>query len=125
MNAARMVNMVKKFVAGSGVSCTWPRYQDQVNSRGEHIKGGTPVPVTAKVLLLKQQYNPIKDGIMPVGLSPDFTRYVLTLPDTDIQKDDVITDKNGFHWKVGPVDWFDIGGITVCRQAPLLMADHE
>jgi hypothetical protein len=119
-----MVTLVKKFVDSYGVPCHWFRYAPALNSRGEKISGGTPTGINQKVLLLKQHYNPIKDREMPIGVSPDFTRYVLTLPDTDIQKDDVLTDSHGLRWKVGPVDWFDIGGTPVCRQAPLLEVNH-
>jgi len=119
MTAATAATMVKKFTAKYGVVVTWNEPGEETNSRGVTVFAPSLVTRSAKVLLLKEKFSVLKSMQAAIGLTQDYTRYVLTLPCVEIKKDLVITDNHGAKWKVGVVDWFDIGGKAVAKQASL------
>jgi len=121
MKAENIKNMVKRFTDQYGVDISWHITEIKNNSRGVPvITEGTNKLKTAKVLLLKEKFNPlqiVESSI--VGLTQDYTRFILTLPDVEIFKDLIITDNHNKKWKLGIVDWFDVGGVPVAKQASL------
>jgi len=120
MTSANIIKLIKRFTDQYGVFVTWIEPEKIVNSRGVETFTQNNLMKTAKVLLLKDKFNPlqvINTGI--IGLGQNYTRYILTLPEIEIKKDLVITDNHEMKWKLGVVDWFDIGGIPVCKQAAL------
>ena len=119
MNAAGMINLVKKFTNKNGVKITWTEQTLVENSRGELVPSDTGVSKSATVLILKEKFNVLKPIETSVGISQDYSRYVFALPDVDIKKDMVITDNHGMKWKLGIVDWFDVGGVPVAKQSAL------
>ena len=120
MNAKNMINMVKRYIKQDGVNVTWNEVETVKNSRGIETANKTSEVKFAKVLLLKEKFNPLQIiDTNIIGLSQDYTRYILTLPETDIKKDIVITDNHGMKWKLGVVDHFDIGGVFICKQSAL------
>jgi len=90
------------------------------NSRGHLVTTDGEITKLATVLILKEKINPLNPQVNVAGLGQDYTRYIMTLPDVDIQKDLVITDNHNMHWKIGIVDWFDVGGVCVAKQAKLI-----
>lgn len=120
MKPQNMINMIKRFTDQYGVNITWQEPVITNNSRGIPVENSTGKSKSEKVLLLKEKYNPMKViDTNVIGLSQDYTRYILTLPEIEIKKDMVITDNHGMKWKLGFIDWFDIGGISVCKQSSL------
>ena len=119
MTAQSIIALVRKFVQGYGVSVSWYGAETVLNSRGVPITQPGTTLLTERVLLLKERYNPINDGTIPVGMGPDLTRYIMALPDSRIKKGDVVTDGHGDKWRLGSVDWFDISGTPVCKQTPV------
>jgi len=120
MTPGSIINMVKRFTRQYGVKITWVELKTEENSRGVLVTTESEIPMSATVLILKEKYSVLKAIQVAVGISQDYTRYVLTLPDVAIKKDMVITDNHGMTWKLGVVDWFDVGGVPVAKQASLL-----
>ena len=119
MTSQSVINMIKKFTQKFGVEVTWNEQIEEYNSRGEVIASNNGQVKKAKVLILKEKFTVLKSIEAVIGLTQDYTRYVLTLPDIDIKKDVVITDQHNMKWKIGVVDWFDVGGVSVAKQAAL------
>ena len=120
MNAKNMINMVKRYIKQDGVNITWNEVETVKNSRGIETANKTSEIKSAKVLLLKEKFNPLQViDTNIIGLSQDYARYILTLPETDIKKDMVITDNHNMKWKLGIVDWFDIGDVSIFKQSAL------
>jgi len=120
MKAENIIAMVKRFTDQYGVNVSWQNKEIKTNSRGIKIEETNGEIKSFKVLLLKEKFNPLQvidTGVF--GLSQDYTRFILTLPDIEIVKDLIITDSHKRKWKLGIVDWFDIGGVTVAKQATL------
>jgi len=120
MKPESIIKMVKNKIDQYGVTVSWQKIVTKNNSRGRPIDETTDEKIYAKVLLMKEKYNPLQ--IMDskiIGLTQDFTRFILTLPDVEIMKDLIITDNHEKKWKLGIVDWFDIGGVPVCKQSAL------
>jgi len=115
-----MLDMVKSFTKIYGIQITWQEPVIEMNSRGEEVPSSGDKTVTAKVLFLKERFNPMKAIMASIGLSHDHSRYLITLPEVNITKDLVITDNHGIRWKIGPVDWIDIAGKPIAKQASLL-----
>jgi hypothetical protein len=121
MKPENIINMVKKYTDEYGVNVTWNETETINNSRGIPVSNKTSETKSAKVLLLKEKISPIQViNTNAIGLSQDYARYILTLPDIEIEKDTAITDSHNRKWKLGIIDYFDIGGVPVCRQASLL-----
>jgi hypothetical protein len=120
MKAGSMIKLVKKFTKASGVMITYYEQEMGTNSRGQPIPIGEPIQRTAKVLLIKEKYNPLQViNLAGIGLSQDYTRYIIALPGIPLKKDMIVTDNHNLKWKLGIVDWFDIGGKEVCTQVPI------
>jgi len=120
MKAQNMINMVKRFTEQYGVNVTYQEFGNETNSRGRPINIENGIIKNAKVLLLKEKFNPLQvTESNIIGLTQDYTRYVITLPEINLKKDMVITDNHNMKWKLGVVDWFDVGGESVCKQAAL------
>jgi hypothetical protein len=126
MNQARMIAMVKKFTKQSGVMVTWEEMSQGVNSRGEPIDEPSAITKNAKILLLKEDFNPLKDFIPPytggqgiTGLAHDYKNYIIFSPEIDLKKDTIITDNHAIKWKVGTVDWMDVNDVPVVKQAKI------
>jgi hypothetical protein len=120
MKPVNMINIVKRFTTQYGVNVTWQEPEITTNSRGKPVTNKSETTKSAKVLLLKEKFNPMKiidTGV--IGLGQDYTRYILALPDVEIKKDMIITDNHNMKWKLGFIDWFDIGGVPVCKQSSL------
>ena len=120
MKPENMINMIRRFTDQYGVTVTWFENEEKENSRGKTLNIKSENAKTSKVLLLKEKFNPLQvidSGVF--GLTQDYTRYVLTLPDVEIKKDMVITDNHGMRWKLGIIDWFDIGGVSIAKQSAL------
>lgn len=120
MTPSSMINMVERFTNQYGVHITWNEPVITFNSRNNPVSSNTGPIKTAKVLLLKEKFNPMKvfdTGI--IGLGQDHTRYIMALPDVDLKKDMVVTDNHAIKWKLGFIDWFDVAGTPVCKQATL------
>ena len=120
MNARSMLDLVAGFTREYGVVVTYQEQETELNSRGVPIVKQSDVIKSVKVLLLKEQFSVLKPIQTVAGLSQDYTRYIVTLPDVDIKKDMIITDNHNIKWKLGIVDWFDIGGVAVAKQASLI-----
>jgi hypothetical protein len=120
MTAKSVINLIRKFIREYGIIITWKAPAQAANSRGVPVLGQAGEDKQAKVLFIKEKYNPMKDVVMAIGLQHDHSRYLLTLPDIAIQKDLTITDNHNQKWKLGPVDWLDVGGIPVCKQVALV-----
>jgi len=121
MNAEKMIAMIQKFTDQYGVLITWQSNETTTNSRGVKVKTSNEIIKSAKVLLLKEKFSPLQvfdSGVF--GLSQDFKRYILTLPDIEIKKDLVITDNHKMKWKLGIIDWFDIAGTPICKQSSVM-----
>jgi hypothetical protein len=126
MNSVSISKTVKRMIKENGVVCHWNRYLTHDNGYGTEIMDtDSAVPLYAKVLLLNQSDNPKYDAIVSTGLSANFTKYVLMLPDIDMRKDDIITDNFGFKWTVGTFDYIAVGTKKVAKLAPLDRADGE
>jgi len=119
-NSSSMRNMVKSFIRAYGIQITWQETAIETNSRGVNVPSAGNNTITAKVLFLKERFNPMKATTIAIGLSHDHSRYLITPPETNIIKDLIITDNHGIKWKLGPVDWIDIAGKPVAKQASLL-----
>jgi hypothetical protein len=120
MNPQNMINMVKRFTDQYGVNVSWREPEITNNSRGIPVSDKSEITNSAKVLLLKEKFNSMKIiDTDSIGLSQDYTRYVLALPEIEIKKDMVITDNHNTKWKLGVIDWFDVGGVPVCKQSAL------
>ena len=119
-NSSSMRNMVKSFIREYGIQITWQEASTETNSRGVSVSTAGNTKVTAKVLFLKERFNPMKAITTVIGLSHDHSRYLITLPEVNIMKDLIVTDNHGIKWKLGPVDWIDIAGKPVAKQASLL-----
>jgi hypothetical protein len=120
MKPENIINMIKRFTDQYGVNVTWNKIELINNSRGVPIPNETDEIICAKVLLLKEKFSPMQIiDTNIIGLSQNYTRYILTLPDIEIMKDMVITDSHNTKWKLGVVDWVDIAGVPVCKQAAL------
>ena len=120
MMSQRMIDMIKRFTDKYGVEIKWNEQGVTTNSRGVEIPINKSEIKTERVLLLKEQYNPLKvldTGV--IGLSQDYARYLLTLSDIDIKKDLIITDSHNRKWKLGAIDWFDVGGVPIAKQSAL------
>ena len=120
MRPETMLSLLKRFTQDHGVIVSWKEASEEINSSGVTVTSGNGEIITAKVLLLKERFNALKSLEAVSGVSHDYTRYILTLPEIDIRKDVVITDNHGIKWKLGIVDWFDIGGVSVAKQAKLM-----
>jgi len=112
--------MVRRFTDKYGVRITWQQMMRTENSRGIEIFEPSGSVQSAIVLILKEKFTVITSIEVSIGLSQDYTRYVLALPSVDLKKDMVITDSHGMKWKLGTVDWFDVGGVPVAKQAQLM-----
>jgi len=119
MNPRSIINLVKRFTRQYGVKITWLEPSETLNSRGVVVGDENDNEKSAIVLLLKERFNPLDPRSAVMGLTQDYTRYILTLPEIKIAKDVIITDNHGMKWKVGIVDWIDIGGTTVYKQASI------
>ena len=120
MKAANMIAMVKRFTDQYGVNVSWNEQTVTNNSRGRPIASNDGMIKSSKVLLLKDKFDPNKVIDTNVfGLSADYSRYILALPEVDIKKDMIITDNHDMKWKLGIIDWFDVGGVPVCKQSAL------
>ena len=120
MKAENILDMIKRYTDQYGVDISWNKTETVNNSRGVSIENKTDEIKSAKVLLLKEKFNPLQIiGANPIGLSHDYARYVIALPEIDIKKDMIITDNHNMKWKLGVIDWFDIGGTAVCKQSAL------
>ena len=119
MTSGSVIALVKKSVAKYGVTVSWKEAIMELNSREELVTLPGSNTITEKILLLKEKYNPIRDGNMSVGMVPDLARYILALPDSRILPEIVVTDQHGDKWRLGPIDWFDIAGTAVCKQCPV------
>jgi len=111
--------MVQRFTRRYGVPVSWVEPIMEENSRGYKTATEGEVTKLATVLILKERFNPLNPQVAAFGLTQDYTRYILTLPNIGIAKDIVITDNHGLKWRVGVVDWFDVGGVAVAKQAKL------
>jgi len=121
MKAENMIAMIQKFTDQYGVEVTWKVSETRLNERGVKVKTSNEIIKSAKILLLKEKFNPMKvfdTGV--IGLSQDYTRYLLTLPAIELEKDMIITDNHNMKWKLGFIDWFDIGGEPVCKQISIM-----
>jgi len=120
MNAKNMINMVNRYIKKDGVNVTWNENETVKNSRGIAISNKTSEIKSAKVLLLKEKFNLLQViDTDVIGLSQNYAKYILMLPEVEIVKDTVITDNHNMKWKLGVVDWFDIGDIFIFKQAAL------
>jgi hypothetical protein len=120
MNPQSMIDMVKRFTDQNGVNVTWQKPEITNNSRGMPVLNKSAITTSARVLLLKEKFNPLKViNTDAIGLGQDYTRYILALPEIEIEKDMVITDNHNMKWKLGIIDWFDVGGVPVCKQSAL------
>ena len=119
MKAQSMINTVKRYTDQYGVKITWNETLAETNSRGKNAAGANSALKTARVLILKEKFNPLQPVINAMGLSHDYARYVLCLPDIDLKKDMVITDNHNMKWKLGIFDWFDVAGTPVAKQSAL------
>jgi hypothetical protein len=120
MNAENMINMVNRYIKQDGVNVTWNEIETVRNSRGIAISNKTSEIKSAKVLLLKEKFNLLQViDTDVIGLSQNYTKYILMLPEVEMVKDTVITDNHNMKWKLGVVDWFDIGDIFIFKQAAL------
>ena len=119
MKPASIINMVKNFTDQYGVTITWKEHETGINSRGRSTDTETGMINSAKVLVLKEKFNPLTTISIAVGLSQDYTRYILALPEIELKKDMVITDNHNMKWKLGIIDWFDVGGVPVAKQTTL------
>jgi hypothetical protein len=120
MTPASILNMVKKYTDKYGVIVTWRESVASTNSRGKPVAGKSETDTSARVLLLKEKFSPLKitdTGV--IGLGRDYTRYILALPEVALEKDMIITDNRAMKWKLGFIDWFDVGGVPVCKQTTL------
>jgi len=116
-----MLNMVKSFTKMYGVQISWQEPVLEKNSRGKEVLSNGDETVTATVLFLKERFSAMKTILASsIGLSHDHSKYLITLPEVNITKDLIITDHHGIKWKLGPVDWIDIAGSPVAKQAALL-----
>ena len=115
-----VINMVRRFTRRYGVPISWIAPVMEENSRGHLVTTDGEITKLATVLILKEKINPLNPQVNVAGLGQDYARYIMTLPDVDIQKDLVITDNHNMHWKIGIVDWFDVGGVCVAKQAKLI-----
>jgi hypothetical protein len=124
MKAVNVINLVKKFTAAYGVEITWREPVITLNSRGIPVKSGEGEERKASVLILKDKFTLLKpinaDGF---GISFDYGRFILAVPEVDIKKDLIITDAQGGKWKLGVVDYLEIGGVPVVKQVMLLEVD--
>jgi len=120
MKPANAKDIVKKFLRNYGVPVTWVEKVEETNSRGKVVLVDGTETKTATVLILKEKFNPLNPQLWAGGITQDYTRYVLALPDIPLAKDLVITDNHGMRWKLGIVDWFDVGGVSVAKQASLM-----
>ena len=120
MKAESMIEMVKRFTKQYGVDVSWQEQTVTNNSRGKPVVTNDGKIKSAKVLLLKDKFDPLKIIDTNVfGLSADYSRYILTLPEIEIMQDMIITDNHNMKWKLGIIDWFDVGGTPVCKQSRL------
>lgn len=120
MNPQSMLNLVTKFTNKYGVPITWEEVSPaERNAVGAVIAGASSITHNAKVLLLKEKYNPLNPSNFSIGIGGDFTRYILALPKIDLKKDMIVTDNHGMKWKLGIVDWFDVGGVSVAKQVSI------
>jgi hypothetical protein len=118
MNVASRARLVKRMVHEYGVVCTWERHALIDNGIGTLVPDDSTVAtLSARLLLLTQNSNPKQWISAPGGLSIDYSKYVMALPDVDVQKDDVITDNHGNQWKVGMPDVIDVKGVIIAKQA--------
>jgi hypothetical protein len=121
MKAENIINMIKRFIKQYGVDIKWNEQEMQKNSRGRATASNTEIIKSAKVLLLKEKFNPLQViNTDAIGLGQDYTRYLLAFPEVGIKKDTVITDNHNMKWKLGIVDWFDVGGVPVAKQSALI-----
>jgi len=112
--------MVKRCTDQYGVTVSWQKTEGKTNSRGKPIDEANGEIISAKVLLLKEKFSLVQitdSGVF--GLTQDYAKFVITLPEIEIMKDLIITDNHGRKWKIGVVDPIDIGEIIVMKQAPL------
>jgi len=115
-----IIKLVKEKTEQYGIVINWNASEAAVNSRGRSVLNNNGEVKSAKVLLLKEKFAPLKIiDANTIGLSQDYARYLLTLPEVEIKKDMVITDNHDRKWKLGFIDWFDISGVPVCKQTTL------
>ena len=119
MRARQAKALVSRFLRKYGREITWLKQVEETNSRGKTVMADGTETVSATVLILKERFNPLNPQLGPVGITHDYTRYVLALPDVELRNGMVITDNHGMRWKLGIVDWFDVGGVSVAKQASL------
>lgn len=113
---AMVIRAMKKF----GVRITWKVPLQEYNSRGVLVNTESEMERSAIVLLLKERFSVLKSLETVVGLSHDYTRYLITLPSIDIKQGTIITDNHDKLWKVGVVDWVDVAGKPVFKQMQLI-----
>ena len=125
MNAARIRATVKKNIAKYGVDVEWPEPVTEINSRGVSVTRPGATMLRDRVILLKERFNPINSVAAPMGTTLDTARYIICLPETKLEKDVVITDAHGRRWRLDEPDWFDIKGVPVCKQAPVIQVGSD
>ena len=123
MNANDAKEMVSKFIKKAGVEIQWRKSVTTLNSRGVPVTHPGDELVTERVLLLKEKFNPLHSTDAPIGMALDTARYIICLPDTPLVKDDIVTDSHGNSWRLDVLDWFDVSGVPVCKQAPVMRVD--
>lgn len=111
--------LVARFLRKYGRKITWRARVEKTNSRGIAVAADGEETERAAALLLKERFSPLDPKSGLAGLTQDYARYVLALPDVALQRDMVIADDSGMRWRLGIVDWFDVGGVTICKQASL------
>jgi len=120
MNPDEIIEMIKGMTLEYGVNVTWQSNAVKTNSRGIKIEETNGEIKSAKVLLLKEKFDPLKpidSGVF--GLTQEYARFIIVLPDVEIMKDLIITDNHNKKWKLGIVDWFDIAGKEIMKQSAL------
>ena len=120
MKPERIMKLIQDKTDEYGVTVTWQDTSITKNSRGTPITENKGKIKSAKVLLLKEKFNILQTiDSNVIGLTQDYARFILTLPEIDIMKDLIITDNHNRKWKLGVVDFIDIGEIIVMKQAQL------
>jgi len=120
MTARNAINTVKRFTAQYGTLVSWEEFEEVENSRGINITQKTGKMVNAKLLLMSEKWSVLKPLIETFGLSQDYTKYLLVLPDINLKKDMVIIDNNYQKWKIGIIDTKDIAGVPIFKQINLI-----
>ena len=98
----------------------WNPMIEQEDSRGDKIMVPGEQVQTAKVLFIKERFNPLREIAAVMGITADPGRYLITLPEIRILKNTIITIiGDGSKWKAGTPDLFDIAGQKIAWQIAL------